>query len=168
MRAGGCGLPALTPRGRAGISSRGFRCDHPGSSLQSCLKLLPKSTWIQRQQCCLLFWRSCFSPLGLFWGRPKASSPQVSGPDNCLWPWAREGKSGYSPGRGARIWGKLSRPEGEGQGQGRERCPQSLCQVGRGAPVWASRGAGNFCLRDPLFLYEVRSGRRLARLCGSV
>lgn len=64
--------------------------------------------------------------------------------------------------------GELSRPWGEGQGRGRERCPQSLCQVDRGAPVWASLGAGNFCLSDPLFLYEVRPGRRLARLCRSV
>lgn len=90
-----------TTRPRRHLSG-GFRCDPRGSSSESCFKVLPKSTWIQRRRCCLLGWRSCSSVRGLSWGRPKASSRQVSGwgwgggvrsPDKCPGSGAHEGWS---------------------------------------------------------------------------
>lgn len=115
--AGGRGLPALVPRGPAVISVVDFAAIPHGSSLQSCLKLLPKSTWIQRQRRCLLWWRSCSSPHGLSWGRPKASSPQVSGPDDCPRPRLATGWSGSSPETGTRIWGTFRSPGRGAQGE---------------------------------------------------
>lgn len=65
---------------------------------------------------------------------------------------APEGCRGCSPGPEARTWGEALSARGSGGTGQRERCPQSWCQVGPGAPGWAPLGAGNFCLRDPLFL----------------
>lgn len=111
--AGGCGLPALIPRGPAVTLVVDFAAIPPGSSLQSCLKLLPKSTWIRRQRRCLLLWHSCSCPLGLSWGRPKASSPQVSGPDDCRRPRARRWVEWLLSRAGNKDLEKLTQP-GEG------------------------------------------------------
>lgn len=160
MRAGGCPLPALTPLGPADPSAVDFAAIRPGSSLQSGLKLLPKSTWIQRRRRrCLLLWRSCSSPLGLSWARPKASSPQVSGrggvrsSDECPRPGALQG------------WSRLlSRAGGQGgeafatRGGQRERCPQTPCRLGRGARGWAPRGQVSFLVATHCSRWRIAPG----------
>lgn len=161
---GGRGLPALVPRAPAFISVVDFTAIPPGSSLQSCLKLLPKSTWIQRQRRCLLLWHSCSSPHGLSWGRPKASSPQVSGPNDCPpAPGSRRGGGAPRQERGPGFGDAFATRGGDTGSD----VPRVRARWDAGAPGWASLGAGNFCPSDPLFLSEACSGRRLAELCGS-
>lgn len=168
MRAGGCPLPALTPPGPADPSAVDFAAIPPGSSLQSGLKLLPKSTWIQWRRRCLLLWRSCSSPLGLSWGRPKASSPQVSGrggvrsSDECPRPGARQGWSRLLSRAGGARRGSFRDP---GWAEG-EMSPDPVPAGTRGTGLGAT-GAGKFPRRDPLFPAEDRSRRRRAGLCGS-
>lgn len=87
-------------------------------------------------------------------------------------PGPRLTRGGEAPGqgRGLRFGGSYrslgSGAENRGAWAEREMSPE-LCQVGRRAPGWTPLVAGNFGLRDPLFLSEARSGRRLAGLCGS-
>ena len=172
MRAGGCPLPALTPPGPADPSAVDFAEIPPGSSLQSGLKLLPKSTWIQRRRRCLLLWRFCSSPLGLSWGRPKASSPQVSGrggvrsSDECPRPGARQGWSRLLSRAGGQGFGGSFRDPGWGYRAEGEMSPDFVPGGTRGTGLGAT-GASKFPRRDPLFLAEDRSGRRRAGLCGS-
>ena len=127
--------------------------------MQSGLKLIPKSTWIRRRRRCPLLWRSCFSPPGRSWGRPKASSPQVSGrggvrsPDECPRPEACPGRDGIPlQDRWAEVWGA--------GGKGRRREVPRLC-----ARWDAGRPSGP--RYAPLFPAEARSGRRRAGRCGS-
>lgn len=163
--AGGRRRAARSPAARAGRrDGRACCCDPRGSSLQSCLKLLPKSPWTRRQRRCRLCWPSRCSPRGLSWGRPGASSPQVSGPDGC--PRAGEGSS-LRP--GTRAEGSVRTPgvrRAAGGTRQRARWPPSCCRLGRGAPGRASAGAGNFCLRAPLFPWRLAASAGRPRRAG--
>lgn len=83
--------------------------------------------------------------LGLGWRRPEPGQmPRVRG--------SRGVEPAPRQGRGQGFAGRL---EAGVAGRGRD-IPRVLCQVGRRAPCWAPLGAGNFHLRDALFLRLAR------------